>query len=206
LLVLPALPDTIPAHFGLDGSADRFGSKYEMLVLPIITVLMGLFWVLINKTALKDKETGTQNLKVLYWADISVSLLFTALTLWFLRLSYIRAESIYAADTDIDFMKAITVCVSLGYILAGNILPKCKRNHWVGIRVRWTLESEDTWHKTHRFAGRVFTVGGAFSALVCLFLPSGLLPFVFALAVMPLVMVVPAIIYARRVFPGTGGA
>ena len=29
-------PDNIPVHFDINGIADRWGSKYEMLVLPIM--------------------------------------------------------------------------------------------------------------------------------------------------------------------------
>ena len=29
----------------------------------------------------------------------------------------------------------------------------------MGIRTPWTLESEEVWSKTHRFAGRLFVVG-----------------------------------------------
>lgn len=39
------LPDQIPAHFGTDGEVDRYGSKLELLLLPIIAVVLwiGLF-------------------------------------------------------------------------------------------------------------------------------------------------------------------
>ncbi|PIC63776.1 hypothetical protein CSV79_10070 [Sporosarcina sp. P13] len=39
------LPDQIPAHFGANGEVDRYGSKFELLLLPIIGIILwiGLF-------------------------------------------------------------------------------------------------------------------------------------------------------------------
>ena len=42
----------------------------------------------------------------------------------------------------------------------GNYMPKLKVNHTVGIRLPWTLQSEDNWHKTHRLAGKLWVLGG----------------------------------------------
>ena len=41
------LPDRIPAHFGAGGEVDRYGSRMELLLLPIIGVVMwGGMWLL----------------------------------------------------------------------------------------------------------------------------------------------------------------
>ena len=34
------IPDTVPAHFNAAGEVDRFGSKYEFLILPIIGLML----------------------------------------------------------------------------------------------------------------------------------------------------------------------
>ncbi|PIC89166.1 hypothetical protein CSV71_11525 [Sporosarcina sp. P21c] len=36
------LPDRIPAHFGANGEVDRYGSRMELLLLPVIGIVM---WV-----------------------------------------------------------------------------------------------------------------------------------------------------------------
>lgn len=38
LLQWNQLPDKIPAHFGVDGEVDRYGSKLELLLLPFMAV------------------------------------------------------------------------------------------------------------------------------------------------------------------------
>ncbi|ARK21954.1 DUF1648 domain-containing protein [Sporosarcina ureae] len=42
LLQWSQLPERIPAHFGADGEVDRYGTRMELLLLPIIGIVM---WV-----------------------------------------------------------------------------------------------------------------------------------------------------------------
>lgn len=50
----------------------------------------------------------------------------------------------------------------------GNYLPKCRPNRTVGIRISWTLGSEENWIATHRFAGKVWVIGGLIMVLAAL--------------------------------------
>ena len=40
-ILLIFTPDTIPVHYNFAGEVDRFGSKYENLIWPIFTIIMG---------------------------------------------------------------------------------------------------------------------------------------------------------------------
>ncbi|MCB0705389.1 MAG: DUF1648 domain-containing protein [Saprospiraceae bacterium] len=46
LLFFSEIPDTIPRHFGVDGTPDRFANKSQIWVLPIIGLVLyvGLLW------------------------------------------------------------------------------------------------------------------------------------------------------------------
>ena len=44
-------------------------------------------------------------------------------------------------------------------------MPKTKRNYTVGIKLPWTLNSDENWNKTHRLAGYFFILGGIFFLL-----------------------------------------
>lgn len=37
-------------------------------------------------------------------------------------------------------------------------MPKLKQNYTIGIKVPWTLNSEENWNMTHRMAGKVYVV------------------------------------------------
>ena len=39
-------------------------------------------------------------------------------------------------------------------------MPKMKQSYTLGIKLPWTLESEENWNKTHRLGGWVFMIGG----------------------------------------------
>ena len=72
-------------------------------------------------------------------------------------------------------------------MIIGNYMPKVKQNYTMGIKIPWTLNSEDNWNKTHRFAGFIFVLSGLWMiaaavlrlndmwavipALVCAFFP-----------------------------------
>ncbi len=58
LIALPHLPEKIPAHYGVDNQVDRWGSKYEVLLFPVISILMGYFLLGMAKLAAKKEEHG----------------------------------------------------------------------------------------------------------------------------------------------------
>ncbi|WP_339252746.1 DUF1648 domain-containing protein [Sporosarcina sp. FSL W8-0480] len=43
------LPDQVPAHYNAAGEVDRWGSKWELVILPIIAVLMAIFLTFLEK-------------------------------------------------------------------------------------------------------------------------------------------------------------
>ena len=54
------LPDTIPAHYGVSGQVDRWGSKYECFVLPGITLAFGALMLLAAWGASRSKKEDAQ--------------------------------------------------------------------------------------------------------------------------------------------------
>ena len=42
LIALIFLPDQIPAHYGSEFTVDRYGSKFEILILPIAIFVLAL--------------------------------------------------------------------------------------------------------------------------------------------------------------------
>ncbi|MEK4425226.1 DUF1648 domain-containing protein [Solibacillus sp. FSL K6-1523] len=44
-----SLPAEVPAHFNAVGEVDRWGSKYELLILPVIAIVVTFFMELIER-------------------------------------------------------------------------------------------------------------------------------------------------------------
>ena len=57
-IVLPLMPDTIPMHHDLAGNIDRWGSKTECFVFPVIILFITLFWHLLMRAFEKKAAKG----------------------------------------------------------------------------------------------------------------------------------------------------
>ena len=99
-----------------------------------------------------------------------------------------QAVTIFKA-TNHTVNPSVFIMILVGVLIAvvGNYLPKCKYNYTIGIKLPWTLSSEENWRKTHRFAGFVWIIGGV------LLIISAFLPFEWlVLAIVALLVGMPA--------------
>ena len=64
-VLLPLLPDTLPMHYDFSGNIDRYGSKYEMLLFPGITLTMGLI-MMFTAYSLRRKAENPNECVALY--------------------------------------------------------------------------------------------------------------------------------------------
>lgn len=55
-ILLIFTPDTIPVHYNFAGEVDRFGSKYENLIWPIFTIIMGAFSFYLQNNNAKRRD------------------------------------------------------------------------------------------------------------------------------------------------------
>jgi uncharacterized membrane protein len=81
--------------------------------------------------------------------------------------------------------------VGLALIVVGNVVPRFRPNLALGIRNRWTLESDVVWARTHRLAGYLAVAGGM-AVLVAAVVAPGWLAWVVVLGVAA-AMAVPAL-------------
>ena len=196
--MLPILSDAIPIHFGWGGDVTTYGSKYVMFVLPGATMFIALFWLAMEKIAIKqDEEKGVRNGKVLLWLNvISVSYL-TIMTIQFAFVAYNDIQNINEGIFDIT--KILTVGLGVCYVVLGNLLPKCKQNALIGFRTKWTLKSELSWYKTHRLGGKIILIYGILSIILSLFVLDGIVG-LFASVGGLLIITIPLIIYSYHVY------
>ncbi len=54
----------------------------------------------------------------------------------------------------------IPLFMGLLFVLIGRYLPETKQNYTMGIKLPWTLSSEENWDKTHRMAGILWMLCG----------------------------------------------
>ena len=156
LLLWNRLPGQLATHWGMHG-ADRWSGKAAAVFLQPLLLLAAHYLVLFF--VFRDAKNRNQSKKVvglLFWMIPAGSILVSGIT--------------YAVALGWKFRLAGLLYVGLGLMFAaiGNYFPKCRPNRTVGIRVSWTLGSEENWISTHRFAGKVWVIGGLIMVLAAL--------------------------------------
>ena len=175
LIIWSQLPNQIPIHFNLAGQANNYQSKpLAVFGLPLFLLLVHLFVIFVIGRDPKNQTMNEKMGKVIYWLTPIVSL-----SVFYL----IYSKALGSTTNPSIFASAL---LGLIFVMMGNYMPKLKVNHTVGIRLPWTLQSEDNWNKTHRLAGKLWVVGG-----LILLLEAGLQ---FALSYV-LVMVILVIVF-----------
>ncbi len=140
LVALQYLPDEIPGHYGFDNQITRWGSKYEALLFPTVTLIMGGFLLAMAKLGAKQEEHGKNNENVIIIGGILVLLLFNALNGYFLYTAFNKIENLSLVPLDIN--RLIFGIVGVLMIVVGNIMPKLRMNSIVGLRTHWSMKLE----------------------------------------------------------------
>ena len=126
----------------------------------------------------RNRENQSRKaVRLIFWIMPAVSLLTGGVTALLQR-------GVQSAST---LSTAMAMGFGLLFIVLGNYMPKFRQNSFMGIRVKWTLESEANWNATHRMGGKVWVAGG----FACL--AGAMLPVKAMGAVFPVVLVTVAL-------------
>lgn len=158
LLLWKQLPDTLATHFGTDNTANGWSSKLMSVVgIPVFLTLAQMFVSIVTANDPKRKNIDDKFMGLILWI-VPVCSLFCCLTI------YARA-----LDYPVDVAMIGNILVGVIFIVIGNYMHKIKQNFTVGIKIPWTLYSEENWNRTHRlsawlwiFSGIIFMIGGVF--------------------------------------------
>ena len=163
-IMLQFMPDIVPAHYNAAGEVDRLGSKYESFIFPVATVIMGGFFLLVDKLvprAKNEKERKTEDV-VIYVSGVLTTLYFVGMNIFFMGKGIAYGHSGTASVPGIDIMQTNSVCTILigaVLIILGNYMPKARVNALYGLRTKWSMANDRVWQKSQRFGG--------FSSVVC---------------------------------------
>ena len=184
--VYSRLPETVATHFDLNGVPDGWSSRaFAVFGLPGILLAVNLLLPFMLQADPKHRNMSGALVSITIWTIPVLSLLCSGLTLG-RALGY---------DTRID--KVLPVCMGLLFILIGNYLPKTKQSYTMGIKLPWTLASEENWNRTHRLAGFLWVLGGVYF-IVMSFIGWSLIAFLIPLAVMVFVPMVYSYLLYRK--------
>lgn len=148
------LPDTVVTHWGFNNEPNGWSPKW-MACFGIPLIMAAINFVLSVVTDKEDTAVRTSKtvMSIVRWTVPVLSMLLVPMMLF------------SALGVPFDVEKIASAIVGLLLIVIGNYLPKCRRNKYVGIRLPWTLESDENWDKTHRLGGYVWMLGGLIMAI-----------------------------------------
>ena len=195
LVAMQFLPEQIPAHYDFSNQVTRWGSKYEMLIFPVLTIMFAFFFLGIAKYSAKNEENGNNNEKVCIVAGIVTLAVFNAMTGYALYNGFYKIENLSLNTFDIN--QLLFGILGIAMIIIGNIMPKLRMNAVVGLRTKWSMKNEITWKKSQRFGGISYMIGGAAIVVIC-FIAQGMYSFIWTMAIIMILLVID-VFYTYRI-------
>ena len=135
-LFLSVMPDTVPLHYNFAWEVDRFGSKYEFLIMNLITLVLTYILLITAKDQGKKEQKNSEKILVL----IAIySVVFFSVIQFFFQYKTLNYTN---KPLSLDALKFITIMIGLFQIVFGNIMPKLRRNSFIGLRTSWSMAND----------------------------------------------------------------
>jgi uncharacterized membrane protein len=175
ILVFNRLPLQIPIHFDNGGNPDSYLPKtLAVFGLPIFMAAINLYTHFRVNNEPKVNNPSSALKKAVKWMPSIIAIIFIPLSL------------IIALGEKIPIVMIGTAIAGIVIVICGNYLPKNRQNYTLGIKLPWTLHSENNWNNTNRFAGFVWEIGG-----LIIITNAFLLKWYVSIAVIALLIVLP---------------
>ena len=174
MIVWNKLPESMPIHWGVHGEVNGWSSKpFAVFVLPLLILAIHGVCIFASRKDFRNKKQSPKVMGLVLWICPLLSLMANSLTY------------AVALGKEINVLFVVSLTMGALFVIIGNYLPKCQQNRMVGIRIIWTLKNEANWNATHRFAGKVWVIGGL------LLMASSLLPY----SILPWVMIALLVVF-----------
>ncbi len=157
------LPEIVPTHWGIDGKADRFGSKNSLIALSLGLPIF--IYILLRFAHLLDPKKD--NYAIFQDTYYRLRIILGAF------MAFIGIFIIHASQHPTNFFsgKWILMAICFLFLGMGNYLPTLKPNWFIGIRTPWTLSDEGIWRKTHQLGGKIWFWGSLIGIVLTAILP-----------------------------------
>ena len=191
LSIWNSLPESIPVHFGFNGTPDKYGPKNQIFFWPAGCFLLSilLYFFLTNIYKLDPKRWAANQPGTFLKIAMVIVVFISCITI--LMLSWTVKQHTVG-------LNLILVMVGLLLAYMGNILHSIKPNYFAGFRLPWALESEENWKATHLLASKIWFAGGILIAILALFIKPIIM--IFIMMGIVLVMAIIPTVYSYRMF------
>jgi Domain of unknown function (DUF1648) len=96
LSVYPRLPERVPVHFGLTGEADRWGGRWMIFLIPLVsTVIFALdYWIFEYASPISPKPIPPEMRTPLHLLLLELSVIFAYITWRMSKVAFGRARGL----------------------------------------------------------------------------------------------------------------
>lgn len=199
LLALPHMPDIVPAHYNASGELDRWGSKCESLILPVLSLLICAVWLVCEiplERAVREESNSEMSPKttVRTWAigGCYMFAVFNVMTVWIVADAFGRGR----AGSAIPLEPMLNVATGLVFIVIGNVMLNTRPNRLSGIRVPGAFRSRESWRRCQRFGGFAFILAGVVLVVFGLAMRTYDIANLYAILAVALLIVVACSVYS----------
>lgn len=190
IIIMKFLPETVAVHYNFEGIVDRYGSKYELLLLNLVIVVLLIFWLFVYflvKRAIEEENISiiSQNIIKLFIQIVFLIcfLSFSILTFYFI----FKVSIIDDIDSSVSVVFIFLSLLEMSVGILSNPLIN-KKNAFFGYRSKYALSNSIAWAKlNHCSSISLFTfslialiISTIFSSIYLV-----LLPFLYVFSIVP---------------------
>ena len=191
-LIWELMPSQIPVQWNFQGEVSSYGDKfYALLMLPVGNIL--IYLIMLYLPVIDPKKRIEIDQKPIPTLRTLLVILFLGMSTW---------VTVSAMEMQVETQSWLYLGLAIFVTVAGNYLRTIKPNYFLGIRLPWTLESEENWRKTHKLGSYVWVAGGILMLLLFPFLPFSIYSTVFTIAVLAIAII--PVGYSFYLFKQTG--
>lgn len=167
-IFLTIAPDQIPAHYNLQGEIDRWGSKYEYLIMPFTNLFFGIFMAWLAR--FEGKKGRDMNERIIAIMNNLILIVFNVMWLLFMW----KAADVENPGSDLDGLttKLIMMLLTASFVPMGNLMPKAQRNSAFGLRTKWSMANDHCWQQSQRIGGFIMVGTGILGTILTAILPA----------------------------------
>ena len=154
--------EIVPMHYNIDGVADGYSSKWFVMFMPCILIVLGIVYLIYSFVA-QHHEKMLKNQKYVGRIVLGIFLFFIIL-FWYLTVTCISGATKMGNAAEYILSAALGALM----LFISNMLPKVKQNKTLGIRIPATLSSETVWKKTHKLGGYLGVISGSVMVILAI--------------------------------------
>lgn len=140
------LPESMPIHFDAQGQPNGYGSRMVYVWLPL-----GLYFLMLVLPKIDPRGANYIVFQESYFKLRLIMAIF---------IGFLDSAIIWSVVNKTDSVqKLLPLTIFFLLMLIGNYMGNFRPNYFVGIKVPWTLNSDEVWIRTHKMAGKLWFWG-----------------------------------------------